>query len=225
MNGSGLKAMTNSPPTLLEGIAKQASVWMKFFPHLRYKAMAMYEKELPKGAEGFLLIPDPLELESDNYELDYDKAIRILADLLVKERGRRLLDGRFDLDPACLERKGRILELFERLREEQSGNLFIVPINVSRHNKVCALPFLDKGNEREAFFGIFECMCLLLTNPDSPLLSDFSVINCLGDGIIKEKDRNELWVPSIILAQGGFRLKKVSISDCGNELITPAIVL
>jgi hypothetical protein len=166
-----------------------------------------------------------LELQPDNHELDYEEAIRILAKLLIKERGKQLIDGQFDLDPADIERRVHILRLFERLRKEQPGNLFIIPINVSGRNKVCALPLFERENKREVFFGIFECLSLLLTNSSSPLLSDFSVINCLGDEIIKTKNMDERWVPSVILVQGGFRVKKMSTGDCGNGFITPVIVL
>jgi len=208
---------------------EQLRILKEYFPHLQFDMNLVYDLELPLGAEEFLLLPDPMKLWDGCTDYDYyPDSVKVIMDILRKVQSKKLcMSSGHMLDPKDLERGAGILAFYEKMRDTQTGDIFMVPVKIFGYSEMsaqAAMDAIERSEVSEIGFGAYEYLIAYLTHMNHPPFLDSTVrANCLGDSVYGRKRSDDL-VPSITFREKDFGLKSREKSTYDGTIVNFTII-
>lgn len=163
-------------------LAQQIDELRKHFPELSLGATQEFidnvlsTLKLPEGAEGWFAIP-----RWERVAKTYNEAVERILKAVASQR--KLINYRRNqLGPGWLRQSERVIEMWQKIGEQQKGDILIVPAQFGmrhrgrsvRRARVVFMP-------NEFGFGAFAVGCMLLTHPERLEKLEDLCIDCVGD--------------------------------------------
>ncbi len=169
-------------------VSWQADHFRELFPGIGFHDEGVASASLPKGAEGYFVIP--------RWQLiarTYGEAVQKVLELLAKACAGSFKNHCENmLGPDQLRRSAKSVVFWEKIGQEQKGsNLLVVPAQFGiRHRGRSVRLAREVIGSREFGLGAYEVGMMLLTHPERLQRGDDLWIDCAGDDYCDTEEFN-----------------------------------
>ncbi len=167
----------------LKSVAEQANKLRELFPSIGNADETLATKPLPKGAEGYFVIP-----RWEKVAPTYNEAVQKVLSLIASSRKfYNYREGQ--LGPDRLRQHEHTAKMLAKLGKDQKGDLLVVPAQfgmLHRGQSVRRAREIFMANEFG--LGAFALGCMILTHPERLVRWEELHFDCAGDEFSPEAD-------------------------------------
>ncbi len=197
----------------LKSVTEQANKLRELFPGIGNADETLATKSLPKGAEGYFVIP-----RWEKIAPTYNEAVQKVLSLIASSRKfYNYREGQ--LGPKNLRQSEKSAKIFQKLGKDQKGDLLIVPAQFGMlHRGQSVRRAREVFMANEFGLGAFALGCMIFTHPERLVRWEELHFDCAGDEFSPEADGDFSGAPDFRFYGSKVRFGTRWISNAGDDV-------